>query len=211
MGADGNADVVLAHAPEAEEKLIASGELAKRTPFMENYFAVVGPAEDPAKVRGAASGAEAMKRLAAAQAIYVSRGDDSGTHQREQALMKSTGLDPAKPWAEVLRTGSGMGLTLQVAGEKRGYTLSDIGTFLAFRERVKLENLSGESADLRNVYSVLRVSTKLHPKADDAGAAALEGFLTRAGTQQEIARFGVEKYGQALFHPLRSGAPPQTP
>jgi tungstate transport system substrate-binding protein len=211
MGADGNADVVVAHAPEAEAKRIASGEFAKRTPFMENYFAIVGPAEDPAKVRGASSGAEAMKRLAAARAIYVSRGDDSGTHQREQALMKSAGVDPAKAWSEVLRTGSGMGLTLQVAGEKRGYTLSDLGTFLAFRERVKLEDLSSESADLRNLYSVLRVSTQKHPKADDAGAAALEAFLTSAAIQQEIARFGVASYGRALFRPLRLPAPLQAP
>ncbi len=207
MGVDGNADVLLTHAPEAEAKLLASGELAKRTPFMENFFAIVGPPEDPAGLRGAATGADAMRRLAAAKAVYVSRGDDSGTHQREQALMKSAGLDPAQAWAGVLRTGSGMGLTLQVAGEKRGYTLSDVGTFLAFRQRIGLEVLTGEAADLRNVYSLLRVPTQRHPKLDDAGAAALEAFLTQPETQQRIARFGVEKFGRPLFRPL-SGAQP---
>jgi tungstate transport system substrate-binding protein len=202
MGADGNADVVIAHAPEAEQELLASGALAKRTPFMENYFAIVGPPEDPAGVRSAATGADAMRRLAAAKALYVSRGDDSGTHQREQALMRAAGLDPAAPWSSVLRTGSGMGLTLQVAGEKRGYALSDLGTFLAFRERIGLAALTREAPDLRNVYSLLRVPRERHPRVDDAGAAALERFLTQPEAQQRIARFGVEKYGQALFRPL---------
>lgn len=211
MGVDGNADVLLTHAPEAEEKLLASGELAKRTPFMENYFAIVGPPEDPARVRGARSGAEAMKRLGAAKAAYVSRADDSGTHQREQALMRSAGLDPAQAWEGIQRTGSGMGLTLQVAGEKRAYTLSDLGTFLAFRERIGLEVLIGEAADLRNVYSVLRIPASRRPLLDDAGAAALEAFLTAPATQQRIARFGVEKFGTPLFRPLVAAPAPARP
>ncbi len=202
MGVDGNADLLVTHAPEAEEKLVASGELAKRTPFMQNHFAIAGPPQDPAGVRGAPSGAEAMRRIAAARAPYLSRGDESGTHQRERALLAAAGLDPATSWPGLQRTGSGMGLTLQVAGEKRGYTLTDIGTFLAYAKRIELEALTGEAPDLRNVYSVLRVSPGRHPKLDDAGAAALESFLLARETQERIASFGVEKFGQPLFQRL---------
>jgi tungstate transport system substrate-binding protein len=198
MGADGNADVLVTHAPEAEQVLVDSGVLATRRPFMENHFVIAGPAGDPAGVAGASSAGQALRRLAAARATYVSRGDDSGTHRRETALLRAAGLDPAEAWPEVLRTGSGMGLALQVAGERRAYVLSDIGTFLAFRARIDLVSLSRPAPDLRNVYSVLRP-----PAGGRAEAArAFEAFLLDEETQGRIAQFGIERYGRPLFRPL---------
>ncbi len=152
MGAEGNADVLLTHAPPGEEELVASGAVVARTPFMENHFVIAGPEQDPAGVRAASGPSDAYRRLAESSAPYVSRGDDSGTHRREQALMREAGLDPAGGWPGFRRTGSGMGLTLQVAGEKRAYVLSDIGTFLAFRDRTGLVALSKPDPELRNVY-----------------------------------------------------------
>jgi tungstate transport system substrate-binding protein len=158
MGNEGNADVLLTHAPSAEEKLVASRAVVSRKPFMENFFVIAGPPEDLAGVANATSAADAYAKLARTNAPYVSRSDDSGTHKREVALMRSAGIDPADPWPGVARTGSGMGLTLQVAGERRAYVLSDIGTYLAFAKRIGLEPHTGTDPELRNIYSVMRVN-----------------------------------------------------
>jgi tungstate transport system substrate-binding protein len=131
IGAEGNADVLVSHDEKGERELVASGVALARTPFMENYFVIAGPPEDPAKVAVAADPATAFRQIAAAKAPYVSRGDDSGTHRREQQLLALAGLGTAEPWPGFTSTGSGMGLSLQVAGERRAYALSDIGTFLA--------------------------------------------------------------------------------
>ena len=202
MGADGNADVLVTHAPEGEEALVRAGKVLSREPFMENFFVIAGPPEDSVGVAKATSAAEAMRRIAEAPAPYASRGDDSGTHQREQALLREAGLDPEVRWPGFVSTGSGMGQTLQVAGEKRAYALSDLGTFLAFRERVGLAALSKREPSLRNVYSVLVVKP--------AGRSLAE-FLLSDATQREIAAFGRERFGVPLFAPLRlpvaAGAP----
>ena len=203
MGADGNADVLLTHAPSAEEALVASGAALARRAFMENHFVIAGPPEDPADVRGAGAAADAFARIAASGAPYTSRADDSGTHRRERVLFESAGFDPDVGFPGVVRTGTGMGLTLQVAGERRAYVLSDLGTFLAFRERVGLVALSRESPDLRNVYSVLRIDPARFPgRVNARGAERFEAFLMDADTQRRIGQFGRERFGRPLFRPL---------
>jgi tungstate transport system substrate-binding protein len=194
MGADGNADVVVSHVPEAEEELVRAGKVLARTPFLENFFTIVGPPEDPAGVAQAASAALALRRIAETRSPYASRGDESGTHLREQERLRAAGLDPAGGWPGFVSTGSGMGQTLLVAGERRAYALSDLGTFLAFRERVGLVALSKPEPALRNVYSVLLVRPAGRPLAE---------FLLAEETGREIAGFGRDRFGEALFTPLR--------
>jgi tungstate transport system substrate-binding protein len=207
MGRDGNADLLLTHAPAGERELVELGVVAARRPFMENHFVLVGPSQDPADVAGAKSAPEALRRIAAEQAGWVSRGDDSGTHRRERELLAAAGLDPDARWDGFASTGAGMGATLQVAGERRAYTLSDLGTFLAFEERIGLVPLSGEEPSLRNPYSILRVAPARFPgrriRADEA--AALERFLLSPATQARIAAFGEPRHGRPLFIPLARG------
>lgn len=205
MGADGNADVVLAHAPAAEEELLKTQVFLARFPFMESYFLIAGPADDPAKVRDAANAADAIRRIAAAKAPYVSRGDDSGTHKREQELRKAAGLDPKDTWPGCVSTGAGMGQTLLVAGEKQAYTLADLGTFLAFQKRTGLERLTKAADDLRNVYSLLPVNPEKFPgKIHAREANEFIEWILRPTTARKIAEFGQQKYGQPLFRPLGS-------
>jgi tungstate transport system substrate-binding protein len=206
MGSSGDADVLLTHAPEGEKRLVASGALLARKPFMENYFVIAGPPADPVDVRGASSPSDAIARIAAAAAPFVSRGDDSGTHRREVALFKEAGLDPERRWEGFGRTGAGMGITLQVAGERQSYVLSDVGTFLAFRDRTGLVSLSSPAASLRNVYSVLRVDPSKIGAGHAAAAERFESFLLATDTQQRIRDFGRERYGRPLFRPLHIGS-----
>lgn len=209
MAADGNADVLITHAQAGEEELVASGAVVARRPFMENHFVIAGPPSDPAGVGDAATPEEAVRRIAELPAPYVSRGDDSGTHRREQALLRAAGLDPQGGWEGFASTGSGMGLTLQVAGERRAYTLSDVGTFLAFEKRVALVVLSKPGPSLRNVYSVLRVAAERFPGRIQAQPARrFEAFLLEQDTQRRIGEFGGKRYGRPLFRPLLlDGAP----
>ncbi len=202
MGRDGNADVLLTHAPDGEEELVASGAAVRRTPIMENYFVIAGPPEDPARVRDAGSPADAIRRIADAPERFISRGDDSGTHRREVALLKEAGLGPAGGWPGFASSGAGMGQTLQIAGERRAYVLSDLGTFLAFRERIGLVSLSEPTPSLRNVYSVLRVNPNRLEPVRAKRAEQFEAFLLEADTQRRIAEFGRERFGRRLFLPL---------
>lgn len=207
MGAQGNADVLLTHAEEAERELVASGAVLGRRPFMENHFVIAGPPEDPLEVASADSALEAYRRMWDGHAPYVSRGDQSGTDKRELALLRAAGLDPEGGWKGYLRTGSGMGHSLQVAGEKRAYILSDIGTFLAFRERTGLVALSRAEPELRNVYALLRVNPERFPDRVRAEEALeFEGFLVRPDVQRRIGAFGAERFGRPLFRPLLLGS-----
>jgi tungstate transport system substrate-binding protein len=203
MGADGNADVLLTHAPEGEQELVGSGAAISREPFMENHFVIAGPSADPAGVRGAASAADAYRRIAESGATYVSRGDDSGTHRREVALLREAGLAADGSDANFVRTGLGMGLTLEVAGERSGYVLSDLGTFLAFERHIGLEILSRPTPELRNVYSVLRISAERFGERINAESAReFLQFLLEPDIQQRIGEYGREKLGRPLFRPL---------
>ena len=204
MGAEGNADVLITHAPEPEEQLLASGALSERREIMDNYFGIAGPADDPAGVAEAPNAADALRRIQTRGAPFVSRADDSGTHKKEVELLTRAGLDPSARALGLTRTGSGMGQSLLVAGQRRAYILSDIGTFLAFRERVELTPLPGPSADLRNVYSVLLVSPERFPRVRGRAARRLADYLQSDVARSIMARFGVERFGRALFSPLPS-------
>ena len=214
MGREGNADLLLTHAPAAENELIDDGIVTRRTPIMQNFFVIAGPPEDPADVAGADSPVDAIRRIHETQSAWVSRADDSGTHKREKSLFEAAGIDPDAEWSGLDRTGSGMGLSLQVAGEHRAYILSDIGTFLAFQKRIDLVVLSKADDTLRNVYSVLQLdSSKFKRPLASVEADALERFLTEPRTQAVIARFGQARFGRPLFtlmHPVDE-APLESP
>lgn len=204
MARKGDVDVVLAHSPEAEDALVRDGIALRRTSLMENYFVLVGPPEDPAAVAAAESPEAAVGRIFAGEAPFVSRGDRSGTHVKEQSLVAAAGLDPAARWPGHVETGSGMGASLLVAGEKRAYILSDIGTFLAFRDRIGLVVLSKPAPSLRNVYSILPLDpSRFERPIESEGAAALERHLVSPAVQRRIREFGRDRFGESLFSPLR--------
>ena len=202
MGSEGNADALLTHAPQAEDRLIASGAADQRVEIMENYFVLASPSNDPAQLRELSSVDEMLRQIVTQKAAFVSRADDSGTHKKEIALFESAGLDPAVTWPGLTRTGSGMGLSLQIAGQKQAYILSDLGTFLAFQERTELIPLTGPEPSLRNVYSILRVSPERFPRAHAAQASALIEYFQEPETRKRIADFGVDRFGRPLFMPL---------
>lgn len=199
MGEEGNADVLLVHSPQAEEAFMQAGWGKDRVRVMHNDFVLLGPPTDPAQVRGL-DVAAALRNVAEKGALFVSRGDESGTHALELSLWQRLNLDPrGQPW--YLETGQGMGATLMVAAEKQAYTLSDRGTFLAFRDHIGLEILVEGDAELQNVYHVITVNPERWPQVNYAGAFSLMKFLIHPDTQKLIASFGVEQYGQPLFFP----------
>lgn len=199
LAAKGEADVCLVHAPDSENKYVADGLLLNRRLVMHNDFIIVGPAEDPAKIKGLASAVDALKRIAEAKAIFVSRGDNSGTHQLEKKLWDEVKIQPTGAW--YLQAGQGMGATLTIASEKRGYTVTDRGTFLAFQKRVQLVNLVEKDRILLNIYSVLEANAAKSPRVNAAGGKAFADFMVSKEIQEIIKTFGVDKYGEPLFFP----------
>ena len=199
MGEEGNADVLLVHAPAAEKELMEGGFGAERLLVMHNDFVIVGPADDPAGVKGLSSAVEALNKIASASAAFVSRGDDSGTHKAELALWKKAEIDPQGDW--YAESGQGMGATLKIAGEKAAYTLTDRATYLATREGLGLEILVEGDSVLLNVYHVITVNPEKWLKVNNAGAKAFAQFLIADETQKVIGEFGVDKFGQPLFTP----------
>ena len=200
LAARGEADVVLVHAPALEKKYVADGKLLNRRLVMYNDFIVVGPEADPAKIRGGPRAAAALAKIAAAGARFVSRGDKSGTHILEQALWKEAGVTPAAPW--YIESGQGMGATLGIADDRRAYTLTDRGTYLAFSKRIALKTLVEGDRALFNVYSVMEVNSANGPRVNAAGGKVFADFMLAPATQAVIKTFGVEKFGQALFVPI---------
>lgn len=199
LGRRGDADVLLAHSPEAEQKFMAEGGGAERRSVMYNDFVLVGPARDPAKVRSQKTIVAALQELARIQATFVSRGDESGTHQKERALWKQAAVEPAGAW--YISAGSGMGAVLRMANEKQAYTLTDRGTYLAQRRQLDLALLHAGDAALRNPYSVITVSSAKHPHVQRAAAQRFAQFLVSPAAQKAIGEFGVAKFGQPLFFP----------
>ncbi len=200
MGQKGEADVLLVHSPDAEKKFVAEGYGINRRLVMHNDFIVVGPPEDPAKIRGMKSSVEAFKKMAAAKALFVSRGDNSGTHAKEKAIWKAAGFNPEKEkWYQ--QTGLGMGQTLSVASEKKGYTLADRGTYLALKKNIGLDILVEGDAILLNIYHVIKVNPAKWAKVNSVGAKAFADFMVSKETQGMIKTFGVEKFGSPLFFP----------
>jgi tungstate transport system substrate-binding protein len=200
MGQKGEADVLLVHSPAAEKKFVAEGYGINRRLVMHNDFIVVGPAEDPAKLKGMKATKDVFKKIAAAGALFLSRGDNSGTHAKETSIWKAAGINPEKQkWYQ--QTGLGMGQTLNVTSEKKGYTLADRGTYLALKKNLSLNILVEGDAILLNIYHVIEVNPAKWPKVNAAGARAFADFMVAKETQEIIKTFGVDKFGSPLFFP----------
>jgi tungstate transport system substrate-binding protein len=198
MGKKGEADVLLVHAPDAELELVDSGDAVNRKRVMYNDFILIGPEADPAGIKGL-DVKQAFEKIAASKAVFISRGDDSGTHKKELAIWKALQVDPTT-LEHYQETGQGMGPTLNVAVEKLGYTLTDRATFLAQEKNLNGLNLLVEGdEDLLNIYHVMQVNPEKHDKVNAEGAKSFVEFLIRDDVQQTIEDFGKTEYGQSLF------------
>jgi tungstate transport system substrate-binding protein len=198
--AKGDADVALVHAPSLEKKYVAEGKLLNRRLVMYNDFVVIGPREDPAKIKSTKSAPAALKMIAQSKSSFVSRGDNSGTHALEKSLWKESGVDPKGGW--YIEAGQGMGATLGIANERNAYTITDRGTYLALAKRVTLPILLEGDRSLLNVYSVMEVNPANGPRVNTAGGKAFADFMVSPQAQNAIKSFGVEKFGQPLFVPV---------
>ena len=200
LAARGEADVTLAHAASLEKKYVAEGKMTNRRLVMYNDFVIIGPPDDPAKIKGLPNAFDALKRIAESQSHFVSRGDKSGTHVLELALWKQAGVEPKGAW--YIESGQGMGQTLGIANDRRAYTLTDRATYLAFQRRVDLPILVEKDRPLLNIYSVMEVNPANGPRVNVAGGKAFAEFMLAPETQAVIKAFGMDKYGQALFVPV---------
>ena len=200
MGQKGEADVLLVHSPDAEMKVVADGSGINRRLIMHNDFIVVGPPSDPAKIKGSKTTVDAFKKIATASSIFMSRGDNSGTHSKEKQVWKEAGVKyEGEKWYQ--QTGLGMGQTLNVASEKKAYTLADRGTYLALKKRLDLDILAEGDAILLNIYHVIEVNPAKFSKVNAAGGKAFADFMVSKEAQDMIKTFGVEKFGSPLFFP----------
>ena len=200
LAAKGDADVALVHAPTLEKKYVAEGKLLKRRLVMYNDFVIVGPKDDSAGIKSIRNAVEAFKRIERAKAMFVSRGDNSGTHNLEKELWNQAGLTAKGAW--YIESGQGMGATLAIANERNAYTISDRGTYLALGRRVTLPILLEGDRVLLNVYSVMEVNPASGRRVNGAGGKAFADFVVSPRAQNLIRTFGVEKFGQPLFVPV---------
>jgi tungstate transport system substrate-binding protein len=200
MARDGNADVLLSHAVELEEKFVKQGYGLARHEVMYNDFIIAGPPEDPAHISALRDAAKAFARIADhGQTNFISRGDGSGTHVAEQKLWRKAGIGIEKPNSWYLSVGQGMGKTMAIAYEKRGYLLIDRGTYIALSDKYPLKILVEGDKKLFNQYAIIAVNPQKHPHVNHGGAKIYVDWWQSPGTQQRIAAFKV--MGQQLFHP----------
>jgi len=200
MGQKGEADVLLVHSPAAEKKMVDAGYGINRRLVMHNDFIILGPPQDPAGVKGMKSARDAFKKMAAAGALFMSRGDNSGTHSKEKEVWKAAGVKfEGQKWYQ--QTGLGMGQTLNVAAEKKGYLLADRGTYLAMKKNLGLDILVEGDGILLNIYHVIEVNPAKWPKVNKDGGKAFADFMVAKDTQAIIKTFGIEKFGSPLFFP----------
>lgn len=196
---DGNADLILVHAKASEEEFVSEGYGVERIPFMYNYFVVVGPEADPAEIKDAESAASAFAEIAKAEAKFVSRGDDSGTHKAEVKLWGEAVPNPeTDKW--YISAGKGMGECLTMASEQGAYCLTDKATFLSNADSLDLEILLAESEDMKNTYSLIECNPEKLDGINTEGAKALIEWMTGDEASALIAKYGEEEYGQALFY-----------
>ncbi len=200
LAEEGNADVILVHDPFREEVFVKEGYGVKRYTVMYNYFAIVGPEEDPADIRGEKEGVGALEKIAVSKSTFISRGDDSGTHGKERELWRIAGIVPAGDW--YVEAGTGMVGTLRIANEKRAYTLTDRGTYLAHRKELDLSIFVEEDENLYNPYSMIPVSEEKYPHINYRLAMRLVEFIAGVEGQDIIRTYGQNEYGQPLFFPL---------
>lgn len=199
LGTKGEADVLLVHAPSAEEELVETEDVINRKRVMYNDFIVVGPSSDPASVKGKTV-TEAFQTLAASNHVFISRGDDSGTHKKELEIWEAAGGKPTEQ-SSYLETGQGMGATLQIAAEKESYVLTDRATYLAQQKNLTNLTISNEGdSELLNIYHVMQVNPEKHEKVNADGAKAFVNFMINESTQSVITNFGKDEFGQSLFH-----------
>lgn len=199
LGRNGDADVLLTHSPAAEEEFMAQGWGASRQPVMHNEFVVLGPEDDPARIRMGPNVADAFNSIAQKQARFVSRGDESGTHQRELQVWKKAETEPAGDW--YISAGAGMAPALRMADEMRAYVLSDRATYITLRADLELVILIEGDPLLRNQYSVMTINPKKHQHTGSHEAAQFAEFLLSEQGQRLIGEFGVQKFGEQLFEP----------
>jgi tungstate transport system substrate-binding protein len=194
MGEKGEADVLLAHSPDAEKKLVEQGFGINRRLVMHNDFVIVGPSTDPARIKGIKSVKEAFKKIANSNAPFFSRGDNSGRLWKAAEV-----ITEGQPWYQ--QTGLGMGQTLNISAEKKAYTITDRGTYLSLKKTLGLEILVEGDALLLNVYHVMEVNPAKWPKVNAAGGKTFADFVVSKKAQDIIRIFGIEKFGSALFSP----------
>ncbi|MBI2851861.1 MAG: substrate-binding domain-containing protein [Chloroflexi bacterium] len=212
LGRRGDVDVVTVHDPALEDKFIADGYGVRRIPFAYNYFVIVGPPSDPAGIKGM-SPEDAFSRLADGNGgSFVSRGDESGTHSMEKKIWANAGYNYEKVRKETgwyVEGGRGMGPTLMMTNEKRAYTLTDAGTFLAYKGKLELVPLVEKGDILLNVYSVIAVNPDKVPGVKSDLSARLVELMVSPETQKLIGNYGVKEYGRQLFTPFSGSEPKQ--
>lgn len=195
---DGNADLILVHAKASEETFISDGYGVERLPFMYNYFVVVGPKDDPAAIKDSESAADAFKKIADAQAKFISRGDESGTHKAELKIWGENVPDAEKDtW--YISAGQGMGACLTMASEQGAYCLTDKATFLSMQDTLDLDIILSESEDMKNTYSLIECNSEKLDGINTKGAKALIEWMMGDEASELIAEYGKEQYGQPLF------------
>ena len=203
---EGDVDVVLVHARAAEDKLVADGYGIKRRDVMYNDFVLVGPDSDPAGIRGLRDAVSAFSRIASGKSLFISRGDDSGTHKKELQLWQQAGIEPAGAWYR--EAGQGMGKVLQIAGELQAYTLTDRGTWLAYLNKVPLVIVAEGDKRLFNAYGIIAANPEKYPDTNHSGAMALIDWITSATAQQMIGDFTINT--QRLFVPMHASTRSET-
>jgi tungstate transport system substrate-binding protein len=200
LGQDGNADVLLVHARAKEDEFMTNGDGLRREDVMYNDFVIIGPAADPAGIKGMTVAADAFKKLAETQSVFISRGDDSGTHTKEKAIWKAAGIEPAGDW--YVSSGLTMGEVLTMAEEKQAYTLSDRATYLAFvKKGLELVVLVEGDKTLFNPYGVISVNPNKGAQIRNDLAELFIDWITSVPVQEKIASYGLEDFGQSLFTP----------
>jgi tungstate transport system substrate-binding protein len=199
MGGNGDADIMITHEPKAEQQFVADGNAASYDKLMHNDFLIVGPASDPAHIKGMKDGVEAVKAIAATKSPFVSRGDASGTNAAEMTLWERAGITPTPPW--YISAGQGMGATLRIADEKHAYALTDRASFTVLANALDLKPMVEGDPTMLNQYTITVVNHKKFPGTNYEGALALKRFLESAKTKKMISDFGWKQYQDHLFHP----------
>ncbi len=201
MGENGEADALLVHAKASEEEFVENGFGIERHDVMYNDFVLVGPKDstEPLPEEYKTDIVGALKYIQENKIPFISRGDDSGTHKKELSIWKEMGIEPSGEW--YISAGKGMGEVLQMADEKRAYTLTDRGTFLSMEDSLELSIAVEKSSDLLNQYGVIAVNPEKNPNVHVKEAQKFVDWILSEKTQKMIGEFGVEKYGQALFVP----------
>ncbi len=200
LGKNGDVDVVFVHARPAEDLFVEEGSGVNRRDVMYNDFVLIGPASDPAGINDAKTAAEALQKIAAAQAEFISRGDNSGTHQKEKLIWQEAGITPEGTWYQ--EAGQGMGAVLTMANDKQAYSIADRGTYLAYQNKIESTILFEGDPALYNPYGIIAVNPAKYPNAKYTLAMAFIGWVTSPEGQKIIKEFGIEQFGQPLFYPM---------